>query len=116
MKRKIFVLAVAVSLVLVLAGCSSMKEGLWDSGVTTNLETKKYEILGPVTLDGKVTNICFFWTFGGKGYSELMEEAKRLYPEADAVIDIYVDNNASTILGVYNKFGKSYYGTAIKYL
>lgn len=113
MKRKLFLLTLVVC--LVLTSCTSAKTGLFDSGVTTNLAEREYEILGPVEVKGTITNIlgCFQW--GGKGYGDLMEEAKALYPETDAVIDIYEDVSSHMIMLVYNTYSRTYYGTAIKY-
>ena len=114
MKKKLFLVALVVC--LVLTSCATGKTGLFDSGVKTNLAEKDYEILGPVEVKGTITNIfgCFQW--GGKGYGDLMKQAKVLYPEADAVIDIYEDVSSSKIMLVYNTFTRTYYGTAIKYI
>ena len=114
MKKNILIIA-AVCAVLMLTGCMTAKEGLSDSGVTTALVPKEYEVLGTIEFDGTIKNVLGFVTWGGKGYEELLAEAVALYPEADAVIDIYKDYKASMILGVYNTWTTSYYGTVIKY-
>lgn len=113
MKKKLFLIALVVC--LVLTSCVSGKTGLYSSGVTTNLPEKDYEILGPVELQGTITNVLGFFQWGGKGYGDLMKEAKALYPEADAVIDVYEDVSKSMIMLVYNTYTRTYYGTAIKY-
>ncbi len=113
MKKKLFLVALVVC--LVLTSCVTGKTGLFGSGVTTNLAEKEYEILGPVEMKGTITNILGLFQWGGKGYADFMAEAKALYPETDAVIDIYEDVSASKILLVYNSFTRTYYGTAIKY-
>lgn len=114
MKRTLLIVIVLVSL-LSLTGCVSAKTGYSDSGVTTSLVPKEYEVLGEISFDGTVTNILGLFTFGGKGYEELLQKAKGRYPGADAVIDIYKDYRASSLLGVYNTWRYSYYGTVIKY-
>ncbi len=114
MKKTILIIA-AVCAVLMLTGCMTAKEGLSDSGVTTSLVPREYEVLGSIEFDGTVKNVLGLFTWGGKGYEELLEEAVELYPEADAVIDIYKDYKASMILGVYNTWTTSYYGTVISY-
>lgn len=113
MKKKLFLVALVVC--LVLTSCATGKTGLYDAGVTTNLVEKDYEILGPVEVKGTITNVLGFFQWGGKGYGDLIAEAKALYPETDAVIDIYEDVSESMIMLVYNTFTRTYYGTAIKY-
>ena len=109
------ILILALALVL-LASCANIKQPAASSGITTALVEKDYEVLGRVKLEAKVTNILGMFSFGGKGYADLLEAAIELYPETDDVINVYVDNTGSTILGVYNTFGKVLTGTAIKYV
>ncbi len=113
--KKTLIIVLAVVAVLSLSSCVSAKRGLGDAGVTTSLAPREYEELGTINFDGTITNILGLFTFGGKGYEELLAAARETYPEADAVIDIYKDYKASSILGVYNSWTYSYYGTVIKY-
>lgn len=113
--KKSIIIVISLVFLLALTGCVSAKTGYNDSGVTTSLVPKEYEVLGKISFDGTVTNILGLFSFGGKGYEELLQKAKGTYPGADAVIDIYKDYKASSILGVYNTWTYSYYGTVIKY-
>lgn len=115
MNKKVLISILVVCLALTLTSCHSLKAGISDSGVTTSLVPREYEVLGPVSMEGKVTNILGVYTYGGKGYSDLLSQAKAQYPQADAVIDIYLDESAQFILGVYNTFTQQYTGTAIRY-
>lgn len=113
-KKAVFALVLAGALVL-LPGCvSTTTQARRDPNITTNLARKDYEVLGPVTMESDVTSILGIIYFGGKGYADLLAEAQRLYPEANALIDIYRDQKNVTILGVYNRFGMIYSATAIK--
>lgn len=113
--KKTFIIFAVVCALFVFTSCMSTKEGLSDSGVTTSLVPREYEVLGNVEMEGTVTSIMGLVTFGGKGYEELLDYAKKQYPQADAVIDIYKDYKSSMILGVYNTWTTDYYGTVIKY-
>ncbi len=115
MNKKVLFSILVICLALTLTSCHSLKVGASDSGVVTALVPREYEVLGPVTMEGKITNIMGVYTYGGKGYSDLLAQAKAQYPETDAVIDIYLDESAEYIFGVYNTFTQNYMGTAIKY-
>lgn len=113
MKKALFALLLATSLAL-LPGCVSMTRGTRDPDVTTNLARKDYEILGPVSIESDLTSILGLVNFGGKGYSDLLEKAKTLYPETDALIDLYTDARNVIVLGIYNRSTVVYSATAIK--
>ncbi|NLZ67676.1 MAG: hypothetical protein GX903_01560 [Spirochaetales bacterium] len=112
--KKTIIVAVCV-LVLVITGCSSIMP-LSNAGVVTNLVEKDYKVLGKVDIDCSITNILFFISFGGKGYKDLIDQARLQYPTCDEVINICEDRKNFTVLGVYNRFGKVLSGTAIEYI
>ncbi len=115
--KKTIVITLLLCLLVSLTGCAtSFKEGFKGAGLTSDLKEKDYEILGPVTLHSTITNIMGIVTFGGKGYEDLLKEAKNIYSDCDAVINIYEDTDGSFILGVYNTFKHNYVGTAIKFV
>lgn len=104
-------------LVLVVAtSCVTTTQPLNNAGITTALAEKDYEVLGQITMKAKITNILGLFSFGGKGYEDLLEKAKEEYPDTDVVIDIYEDQDTMVILGLYNRFGKVLTGTAIKFI
>lgn len=112
--KKTIIVAVCV-LLLVVTGCSSITP-LKSGGVTTSLVEKDYKVLGRVNLNCSVTNIMLFFSFGGKGYEDLLDAAKKQYPTCDEVINVSEDAKTFTVLGVYNRFGKVLSGTAIEYI
>lgn len=115
MNKKVLISILVICLALTLTSCHSLKIGASDSGVTTALVPREYEVLGTVTMEGKITNIMGVYTSGGMGYSDLLAQAKAQYPGTDAVIDIYLDESAQYIFGVYNTFTQHYTATAIRY-
>ncbi len=115
MKRKLMLLMLVSLVILSLTGCQTRMphEG---TGLVAGVVDKDYEILGPVTMSCKTHNILGIISWGGAGYRDLLDEAKRLYPETDAVINITQDTENYTVALVYNYFGYELTGLAIKYL
>ncbi len=105
----------AIFLVLfLLTGCVTFgKFPAEEAGITTALERKDYKILGEVKVKGTVSNILGFITFGGKGYEDLLAQARSQYEDCDAVINIYQDKSSLMVLGVYNSQSVTLIGTAI---
>lgn len=114
--KKVTVSIILVLSLVLLASCMTAKQPYKSAGITTALVEKDYEILGEVQINAKITNIIGLFTFGGKGYAELLEEAKKVYPETDAVINIYEDTTGLTVLGIYNTWGKKLTATAVKFV
>jgi len=92
---------------------------------------RQYEILGPVTLSKGWYGILGFsygapqlgtagdsyiWQNGGVTYVDLLNEAKALYRDVDAVVDIGVDYISSRYGVFYSKRENVVYGIAIKYV
>jgi hypothetical protein len=94
----------------------------------------KYTVLGAVTLERNwfgilgVTIPSYTWFFqtipesdyylyqsGGITYVDLLTEAKKQYPDADAVIDIKVDYSGSHYAFFYGSRKNIFSGIAIKY-
>ena len=97
MKTKFFVVAVLAA-ALLFAGCSTFTP-MQGNNV---LATDNFEVLGRVTLESSTDR---------SGFTLLMDEAKRQYPEADDIINILVD-------GKKGAFGKVEYimsAVVIKY-
>lgn len=98
MKTKLFVVAVMVA-ALLFVGCSTFTP-MQGNNV---LATDNFEVLGRVTLEAATNK---------SGFTLLMDEAKKQYPEADDIINILVD-------GKKGPFGKMEYimsAVVIKYV
>lgn len=76
MKKLFFVLLTS----LMLVGCATQMPIA--ARVDFPQDSAKYRILGRVTLEAKASK---------SGYIKLLEEAKRVYPECDDVVNIMVD-------------------------
>ncbi len=113
--RKILVVALVIMGVFMCTSCAT-KVPYSDAGLVGDLIDKDYEVLGPVSVSGKVHNILGIIGWGGIGYNDLLEEARRLYPEADAVINVTEDMTTFTVALFYNNFGWDFSGLAIKYV
>ena len=105
-----------VAMVLVLAVSCSTRLPYKDAGLVGNVIEKDYEVLGPVSVSGTVHNVLGFIQWGGFGYNDILEEARELYPEADAVINITQDVRNFSVAFFYNSFGMDFSGLAIKYI
>ncbi len=83
-KNLISKLAVVVMLVALLftVGCSTFRP--LENSANFPADGSKYRILGRVTLEGNLNK-------KGTGYNLLLEEAMKLYPEADDVVNIVID-------------------------
>ncbi|MBQ7365963.1 MAG: hypothetical protein IKA80_10055 [Spirochaetaceae bacterium] len=100
MKTKLFVVAVMVA-ALLFVGCSTFTP-IQGSSVVVTAHTN-FEVLGRVTLEAATNK---------SGFTLLMDEAKKQYPEADDIINILVD-------GKKGPFGKVEYimsAVVIKYV
>ena len=63
-----------------------------------------------------IHNVLGIIGWGGIGYNDLLEKAKELYPETDAVINITEDVKSFSVWLFYNSFGMDLSGLAIKYI
>ncbi|WP_461245947.1 hypothetical protein [Treponema sp. R6D11] len=92
--------------------------------------TPKYTILGSIVLEKKWFGILGFSTptvpfvpsidlyiyqYGGVTYADLLNEAKKKYPEADAVVDIRVEYTGDLYWIFYASRKNIFSGIAIKY-
>jgi hypothetical protein len=115
---------------LVFSGCATSKA----STKAPNMDKKPiaiadrdYTILGTVKLEKKWFGILGFsipsvgvdaYTYqnGGVTYSDLLDEARKQYPDADAVVDINIDFEGSTYAIFYSQRANIATGMAIKYV
>lgn len=111
--KKIGLLFLTVSMVLLVAGCSTMKP-VSHPDANVNLIERDYEILGRVEYSGTAHNILGMAWWGGAQYRKLYEKAQKEFG-ADDVINITVDSKR-TIVGIfYNSKTYVMTGQAIKY-
>jgi hypothetical protein len=137
MKKRLFLtgmIACVLTFGLVLSGCATNKA----TTKATNFEKKplgliglpKYTVLGSVSLEKDWFGILgytvptvgpfpggdqYIYQSGGVTYVEMLEEAKKLYPETDAVIDITIDYTGSQYWIFYGRRRNILSGIAIKY-
>ena len=104
-----------IAMVLVLAVSCSTRLPYSDAGLVGNVIDKDYEILGPVSLSGTIHNVLGFIQWGGFGYNDILNKARELYPEADAVINVTQDVRSFNVIFIYNNFGMDFSGLAIRY-
>jgi hypothetical protein len=133
-KNGILVIIASVIIGVSVSGCATNMA----TTKTPNLNRKpieiaqgrQYEVLGPVTLkkawfgvlgthvDGNAyfpSVDAFLYQSGGVTYVDLLEEAQKQYPEADAVIDLNIDYEGSIYAIFYAKRTNIVSGIAIKY-
>ena len=79
------------------------------------LEHHDYEILGSISLEFEV-----FWFLGHDWektdyYNQLLQKAKKTYPDTHAMVDITVEKQKDIILGFFGGTSYTVNGIAIKY-
>jgi hypothetical protein len=84
-KRKTVALLAALVAVLVLAGCTTVSTRTVTNPLAAYVS---FPADGPYVILGRVE---YTTAQGEDGYLRLLEEAQRLYPEADDVVNILVD-------------------------
>ena len=103
MKGKIISLLGVLVVVLSLTACTSM------SPVEANTAFPadgKYEILGRVSISTKQSS---------SGYTKLLAEAQRLYPETDDIVNIMVDAKVTNFLFIFNFYKYEMTAIAVDY-
>lgn len=115
MRKLLKSILLSAVLLLIISSCSTSMP-YKNAGLVGNVVEKDYEILGPVSVSGKHHNVLGIIGWGGIGYNDLLEKAKELYPETEAVINITEDINSFSVAIFYNCFGVDLTGLAIKYV
>jgi len=112
MKSKIFVLALII--LLIVSGCVSITHPVAHDKVFPS--DGKYKILGPVSIDGRKTIILGIFWIGGIGYRDLYGTACDKYKTQELdVVNVNVDEEVFSILGVVTNVHTIMRGTAIRY-
>jgi len=129
MAKKLGVLVVFTVLVTFFSGCAtdvaSVKLPHWDKK-PIGVYSREYTILGTVKLEKGWFGVLgysipiigidnYLYQSGGATYADLLAEARKQYPEADAVIDIVVDYKSSIYAAFYAERHTIVTGIAIKY-
>ena len=115
MRKSFKVIILGIIVLLAFSACSS-RFPYRDAGLVGEVIAKDYEVLGPVSVSGSNHNVLGIIGWGGIGYNDLLEKAKELYPETDAVINITEDVKSFSVWLFYNSFGMDLSGLAIKYI
>lgn len=115
MRKPFKVIILGIIVLLAFSACSS-RFPYRDAGLVGEVIAKDYEVLGPVSISADKHNVLGFVSWGGLGYNDLLNKARELYPETDAVINITEDINTFSIFIFYNSFGFDMSGLAIKYV
>lgn len=114
--RKLLKSILIIAVILLAIPSCNIKMPYQNSGIVGNVVEKDYEVLGPVSISGKHHNVLGIIGWGGIGYNDLLDKAKELYPEADAVINIIEDVSSFSVAIFYNNFGVDMSGLAIRYI
>ena len=118
-------------LLLMVSGCATnvapKKEMYWHAH-TMNPGEHDFTVLGPVKVEKDWFGVLgysigayvisldyFIFQSGGVNYSDVLDEARILYPETDAVIDVNYDYNNSVYSFFYAKRTDIVSGIAVKY-
>lgn len=102
LNKSLFFISTALML---LVGCSTIKP--ISSNTNFPADGGKYKILGRVEIDKKTTK---------SGYSRLLKEAKKQYPEVDDIINVVIDEHKSSFLFFTTKAHYIMSGIAVDYL
>ena len=113
MRKSLMIILSVFAVFVLLSSCSTSYE---EAGLTGEVVAKDYEVLGPVYVSGSNHNILGIIGWGGIGYNDLLAEARKLYPETDAVINVTKDVKTFNVLLFYNSFGFDLSGLAIRYV
>jgi len=121
----IIVLVFGISLSGCASNVASVKKPEWDKKPIAISGNRDYTILGNVKLEKNwfgvlglsIMNVdSYLYQHGGVTYADLLEEAKSLYPEANAVIDVTLDFSSSTYAIFYSQRKNIVTGIAVKYV
>ena len=116
MKKLVKTLSLVLVVFVLLTSCASITVPHSATEVKTELVAKDYEVLGNVHMPSTIKSIFGLFSFGGRGYTDLLEYAQDIHPECDKVIDIYHDHKSMLLLGFYNSKSTLITGTAIKFV
>jgi len=85
--------ALFVVIVLSVSGCAtdvSNWHAYWNAQ-PIRLERASYTILGEVRMERQWTRVLGLFESGGITYAEFIDEARRIYRDTDAIIDVHLD-------------------------
>lgn len=112
--KKILVVLAVLLIALTFTSCyTGVTVPVKSPEIVSTLTRSDYKILGDVSITSDIYNVLGIVSWGGCGYNDLLKKAKELYPDANAVINLYEDKGAELILGVYNRFTKTITGSAV---
>ena len=85
----VFMAIIGFSMTACATNVSNWSPVMWTQAAP--LERVSYTVLGPVKLEKTWTRILGFFESGGITYQEFLDEARRSYRDADAVIEVHLD-------------------------
>lgn len=120
MRRIIFLLLLSLSVMSCsMVGMQPM--GILYTGVTTPYLMKaehqgsyEYQILGEANGQSSAISILSLVAFGDAGYNQAYQNALLQYPQADILIDVSSDYQATSVLGLYTQATTQIHGKAAK--
>ena len=80
-------------IVLSMSGCvtdTSNWHAYWNAQ-PVRLERAAYTLLGEVRIERSWTRVLGLFESGGITYAEFLDEARRIYRDTDAIIDVHLD-------------------------
>ena len=80
---------------------NSIYPTLKDSHTQYQFNSQDFVVLGTVTTELKSINILGVYGAGDNGYGKLLEEAKKKYPDTDALVNVYWDTKYTHIILPY---------------
>jgi hypothetical protein len=81
---------------------------------TVKLEKNWFGILGFTVIGGGID--AYIYQSGGVSYANLLDEARKRFPDADAVIDVTIDYSGSAYAFFYAQRRNIVTGIAVKYV
>jgi hypothetical protein len=109
--KKLFFLLLPV---LFLSGCLSVKNPVMLDKSFPSAE--KYEILGPVAVEGTQYVLFGLAWWGGIGWTDLRSEADRRFKSVDDVVSVSLDDKTSGVAGILIVRKMVMRGTVIRYI
>lgn len=99
---------------VVLSSCASFTRPVaHDKGFPPD---GRYEILGPVYVEGKTFILLGMLWFGGLAYIDLLAEARDKFRSVDDVVNVSRDEDIFSVLGIWTTVKTRLHGTAIRYV
>lgn len=124
-KSKLYLAVITVTLSFLLMSCafvlSPLPVGIFSSAKfpldyeTGNAENLEYTVLGTANGTAKATSILGLFATGDASISAALNDAMGQYPEADGLIEICIDYQTESLLGLFASMTTIVKGKAIQF-